>query len=170
MKYALTLNGEGLVKVITAASLYYACVQVRNLDLKAGQYVLTNSEVPEEKAGFSVHQNNATPLILLNTPEELQLDENEKATCLRFRQFCNAMQYPEPTLVELSPETETLVTLLINDGLLSCWEAYKACVVCYSFNEDGREVIQTKEPLVLLPSLRVPVAAAAKLYLGVKES
>ena len=166
MKYALTLNGEGLVKVITAASLYYACVQVRSLDLKAGQYVLTNSETTEEKVGFSVHQDNATPLILLKTPEELQLDENEKATCLRFRQFCNAMQYPEPTLVEMCPETEILVTLLINDGLLSCWEAYKACVVCYSFNEDGREVVRTKEPCVLIPSLNPAAAEAAKQYIG----
>lgn len=166
MKFALTVSGEGLVLVLPSASLYHAYLQVRSMNLKEGRYMLTNNERNDEKVGILVNSNGATPLILLNTPETVQVDENETIKCLRFRQFCNSMQYPEPTLVEMSAETEALLTLLINDGLVSCWEAYKACVVCYSFNEDGREVVRTKEPCVLIPSLNTAAAEAAKQYMG----
>ena len=171
MKFALTLNGEGLVKIISAESLYHAAVSVRGLDdLKAGQYVLTNSESPENKVRIFVSRDNAVPMILLNTPEKVRVEDDKTITCLQFRQFCNVMQYPEPTLVEVCHETEILLTLLINDGLVSCWEAYKACASGYSFNEDGREVVRMKEPMVLILSLAVPAAEAAQRYLEVKKA
>ena len=97
MKFALTVSGEGLVLVLPSASLYHAYLQVRSMNLKEGRYMLTNNERNDEKVGILVNSNGATPLILLNTPETVQVDENETIKCLRFRQFCNAMQYPEPT-------------------------------------------------------------------------
>ena len=77
------------------------------------------------------------PIMLYDGYEDAELI----ARCETFYQYACGMQYPDPLGVSISQETHDMLTDLINEGLLTPWEALRTHNHEYQFNDMGREFI-----------------------------
>ena len=88
----------------------------------------------------------------------VQIEPDEWISCNSFREYANAMQYPEPTRVHIPDSTEKLLTLLVDGGWISAWQANKLHGE-YTFDDDGREALYWPEPEEALEKLGLPELA-----------
>lgn len=95
------------------------------------------------------------PEFRLVSEETVAIEEDGEAfICKTFMQYCLAVQYPEPTGVERNLETEKLAVQLINDGQITCRQAYSAAAGGYKFTDMGNEYVSMRRPSEFLKALQ----------------
>ena len=98
--------------------------------------------------------------VLFHQPVRVQIESDEWISCNSFREYANAMQRPDPTRVHIPDSTEKLLTLLVDGGLITAWQANQLHGE-YTFDDDGREALYWPEPEKALENLGLPELAEA---------
>lgn len=76
------------------------------------------------------------PIIIRNV-----FDYGDEFPCETFHRFCQVMQLPNPTKVELDQGTNDLVVYLINKGKITADDAYACRNKDFSYDDLGREMV-----------------------------
>ena len=97
---------------------------------------------------------------LFRQPVRIQIEPDEWISCNSFREYANAMQYPDHTRVHIPEATEKLLTLLVDSGQITAWQANKLHGE-YTFDDDGREALYWPEPEEAVARLGFPELAEA---------
>lgn len=97
---------------------------------------------------------------LFRQPVRVQTEPDEWISCNSFREYAGAMQYPDPTRIHIPESTEKLLTLLVDNGQITAWQANKLHGE-YTFDDDGREALYWPEPEEATARLGLPELAEA---------
>lgn len=95
------------------------------------------------------------PTVHFSSPVPVPVLEDEFVQARNFREYAALMQLPDPTFVKMSDDVSDLMTQLINDGLVSPFDALHLgscgkvqdgeCLELpftdYQYNEIGREYV-----------------------------
>lgn len=92
----------------------------------------------------------------LTVPVKVQLYDDrpeEPYICNTFRQYANIMQWPDPLHVEISSQTQDLLTFLVNNEKIDIFEGLRTHDDGYFFDDLGHEYIRFSDPEVTLQRL-----------------
>lgn len=146
--------------MVTAEKFYALCSCLKDNGIEETEtvaqaicYILCNEKTEQyfqpsnETVQYFRNSGYLNKELLFDTPiiEECFPDEPPFA-CRNFREYAMIMMFPDPTYVEISAESQDLITSLINAGKMAPFEALRAFESDYRYDEEGREYISFPAP------------------------
>ena len=135
-------NGVEETETVAQAICYILC------DEETEQYFQPSNETVQyyfpESGYLEKELRFDTPILEVCFPDE------PPYACRNFREYATIMMFPDPTYVEITSESQDLITSLINDGKMGAFEALRTFESGNQYDENGREYISFPTPEKIL--------------------